>query len=157
MDGIWSGDGLTPEGGLRVALSAFDDKSPPPAPGELAAVLGRALGTWDDLIAHVEATYPPITQLWNFAGAKYGWSLRLKCKDRVVLYMTPQAGVFLLGLVLGEKTAQAAHEMELPDSVLPLIDAAPRYAEGRGIRLPVITGDDLAAVRALAALKMAKR
>ena len=157
MDGIWSGDGLTPEGGLRVALSAFDDKSRPPAPGELAAVLGRALGTWDDLIAHVEATYPPIIQQWNFAGAKFGWSLRLKCKDRVVLYMTPQAGAFLLGLVLGEKAAQAAREMDLPDSVLPLIDAAPRYAEGRGIRLPVVTGDDLAAVRALAALKMAKR
>ncbi|MBK9305378.1 MAG: DUF3788 family protein [bacterium] len=74
-----------------------------------------------------------------------------------MLYMTPQAGAFQLGLVLGEKAAQAAHEMDLPDSVLPLIDAAPRYAEGRGIRLPVVTGDDLAAVRALAALKMAKR
>jgi hypothetical protein len=139
------------------SLSAFDDKSRPPASGELAEVLGPALRPWDDLIAHVAATYPPITQLWNFAGAKYGWSLRLKCKDRVVLYMTPQADAFLLGIVLGERAAQAAHEMDLPDSVLPLIDAAPRYAEGRGIRLPVATGDDLAAVRALAALKMAKR
>lgn len=144
-------------GRFRVALSAFDDKSRPPAPDELAEVLGQALRPWDDLIAHVEATYPPITQLWNFAGAKYGWSLRLKCKDRVVLYMTPQAGVFQLGLVLGEKAAQAAHDANLPDSVLSLIDAAPRYAEGRGIRLPVATGDDLSAVRTLAALKMAKR
>ena len=140
-----------------MALSAFDDKSRPPAPDELAEVLGQALRPWDDLIAHVEETYPPITQLWNFVGAKYGWSLRLKCKDRVVLYMTPQAGVFQLGLVLGEKAAQAAHDANLPDSVLSLIDAAPRYAEGRGIRLPVATGDDLSAVRTLAALKMAKR
>jgi len=139
------------------SLSAFDDKSRPPGPGDLAAALGPALRPWDDLIVHVEAAYPPITQLWNFAGAKYGWSLRLKCKERVVLYMTPQAGVFQLGLVLGEKAAQAAHEMDLPDSVQPLIDAAPRYAEGRGIRLPVATGDDLAAVRTLAVLKMAKR
>ncbi len=139
------------------SLSAFDDKSRPPDSADLAKVLGRALSPWDDLIAHIEATYPPITQVWSFAGAEYGWSLRLKCRDRVVLYMTPQAGVFLLGLVLGEKAAQASREMDLPDSVHPLIDAAPRYAEGRGIRLPVATGDDLAAVRTLAALKMAKR
>lgn len=139
------------------SLSAFDDKSRPPDTADLAKALGRALRLWDDLIAHIEATYPPITQQWNYAGAKYGWSLRLKRRDRVVLYMTPQAGAFLLGLVLGEKAAQAAREMDLPASVLPLIDAAPRYAEGRGIRLPVATGDDLAAVRALAALKMAKR
>lgn len=70
-----------------------------------------------------------------------GRSLRLKCKDRLVLYMT----------------VQVAHEMDLTGTIPPLIDAAPRYAEGRGIRLPVATGDDLVAVQTLAALKMAKR
>jgi hypothetical protein len=138
-----------------MALSAFDDESHPPEPGGLEAVLGWSAGLWDDLVAHVAASYPPITQLWNFAGAKTGWSLRLKRRDRIVLYMTPQPGGFLLGVVLGEKAARAAHDAGLPEAVLALIDDAPRYGEGRGIRLAVSTGDDLAAARILAALKMA--
>ncbi len=138
-----------------MALSAFDDKSRPPKPGELEAVLGDSAGLWDELVAHVEGAYPPVTQLWNFSGAKYGWSLRLKRRERIVLYMTPQPGGFLLGVVLGEKAAKAAHDSGLPKSVLILIDGAPRYAEGRGIRLVVSSAGDLAAARTLAALKMA--
>jgi uncharacterized protein YdhG (YjbR/CyaY superfamily) len=140
-----------------VALSAFDEESHPPEPGGLEAVLGQSADLWDQLVTHVAEAYPPITQLWHFAGAKYGWSLRLKRRDRIVLYMTPQPGSFLLGVVLGETAAQAAHDSGLPEPVLALIDGAPRYGEGRGIRLAVSTGDDLAAARTLAALKMAKR
>jgi hypothetical protein len=96
-----------------------------------------------------------VTEQWNFPGAKYGWSLRLKRKDRVTLYLIPQAGHFLVGVVLGEKAVKAAHECGLPDVVLSQIDNAPRYAEGRGIRLPVTGRDDLFAVQKLAAVKMA--
>jgi hypothetical protein len=138
-----------------MALSSFDDKSHPPKPAELKKVLGKSAGLWDELVSHVTGSHPPITEQWNFSGAKYGWSLRLKRKDRIVLYLTPQAGVFLAGIVLGEKAAKAAHESGLPDSTLTLIDSAPRYAEGRGIRLAVATRRDLLAVKQLAALKMA--
>jgi hypothetical protein len=44
----------------------------------------------------------------------------------------------------------------LPEPVLALIDGAPRYGEGRGIRMAISTGDDLVAAQMLAALKMAK-
>lgn len=138
-----------------MALSAFDDKSRPPKPGELEAVLGHSAGLWDELVAHVEDTYAPVTRLWSFSGAKYGWSLRLKRRERIVLYMTPQSGAFLLGIVLGEKAAKAAHDSGLPGRILELVDGAPRYAEGRGIRLVVSNAGDLAAARVLAALKMA--
>jgi hypothetical protein len=39
--------------------------------------------------------------------------------------------------------------------VLALVDAAPRYAEGRGIRLSVTRVEDLAAIQELVAVKMA--
>ena len=139
-----------------MVLSALDDESHPPGPGELEAVLRGSAEPWEQLVAHVTAVYPPITQIWTFAGAKYGWSMRLKRRDRVVLYMTPQPGSFLLGVVLGEKAAKAAHDSGLPAPVLALIDDAPRYGEGRGIRFTVSTAEDLAAALALAALKMAK-
>lgn len=138
-----------------MALSAFDEKAHPPGLPKLRAVLGRSAGPWDELISSVAAAHAPIVEAWSFAGAKYGWSLKLKRKDRVVLYMTPQHGYFLLGVVLGEKAAKAAHASGLPQEVLALIDSVPHYAEGRGIRLPITTRADLATALALAAVKMA--
>ncbi len=137
-----------------MALSAFDDEAGPPEAGELASVLGRASGLWDELVRHMVETYPPVTEAWNHGGDKFGWSLRLKRKDRILLYLTPQLGQFLLGVVLGELAFERAHEESAPDPVLEVIDAAPRYGEGRGIRIPMRTEDDLAVALALAALKL---
>jgi hypothetical protein len=136
-----------------VALSAFEDTSHPPGAGELKRMLGKSAPLWDQLIAETREAHAPITEDWNFAGAKYGWSLRLKQRDRVVLYMTPQAGQFLLGVALGGK-AVAAADASVPASVRALIDDAPRYAEGRGIRFAVTKRADVAAAGHLAALKM---
>jgi len=111
---------------------------------------------WARLVSHVAERYPPITEQWSHAGKKFGWSMRLRRKERVVLYMTPQVGQFLVGVVLGERAAKAAHEAGLPDGVLALIDNAPAYAEGRGIRVPVTSEDDLAPVRQLVAIKLAR-
>jgi hypothetical protein len=83
-----------------------------------------------------------------------GWSLRLKRGKQVVLYMTPQTGAFLAGIVLGEKAVRTAHESDVTRAVLTIIDRAPRYAEGRGIRIRVATRSDLRVVQQLAALKM---
>ena len=139
-----------------MALSAFDDKSRPPDAAEVKDVLGTSAGLWDRLIAHVAENHDPITEEWSFSGATNGWSLRLRRKERGVVYMIPQAGGFLAGVVLGEKAASAAHERDLPDAVLRLIDAAPRYAEGRGIRLRVATRGDLRTLQRLIELKMAR-
>ncbi len=137
-----------------MALSAFDDPALPPAPASLRKSLGDAARSWTDLVAHVAATCPPIEEAWSFSGAKYGWSLRLKRGERVLVYLTPQEGRFLAGFVLGEKAIAAATGNGLPPAVLSLLDAAPRYAEGRGIRVTVGPGDDLSTVRHLVALKV---
>jgi hypothetical protein len=97
----------------HMAVSAFGDESCPPESRELEAVLGQSAELWEGLVAHVTAAYPPIAQLWNFAGVKYGWSLRLKRRGRIVLSMTPRPGGLLLGVVLGEKAARIAHDSGL--------------------------------------------
>jgi len=137
-----------------MALSAFDDRTHRPDPTDLKGTLGRAAGLWDQLVSHVADRYAPITELWQFTGAKYGWSLRLRRLERTVLYLTPQRGVFLVGMALGEKAVHAALQGNLPAEVRAVIDEAPRYAEGRGIRLPVARKRDLRAVGILAAAKM---
>lgn len=137
-----------------MALSAFDDKNQPPDAVAIDRVLGRSARHWQQLITHVTAECPPITQHWHFAGPKFGWSLRLKQKDRIVLYLIPQQGHLLASIVLGEKAARAAHEGGVPTALLAIIEAAPRYAEGRGIRMQVSTAKDVKAIRQLVALKM---
>ncbi|HEX7678287.1 MAG TPA: DUF3788 domain-containing protein, partial [Thermoanaerobaculia bacterium] len=123
----------------------------------LRRVLGTAASPWDDLVAHIKETYPPVGETWNFAGPKYGWSLRLTKPERVILYLIPQEGRFLVGIVLGTKAVSAAHDAALPASVLKAIDEAPRYAEGTGLRLPVSEAGHLPPIRKLAALKMTLR
>lgn len=138
-----------------MALSAFDDKSQPPETRELKRILGKSAALWNQLVAYVCDGYGPLKDEWNFSGAKYGWSLRLKRKDRAILYLTPQAGQFQVGVALGEKAVRAAHERGLPDAVLSLLDRAPKYAEGRGIRLPVSGRAELRIAQHLADAKMA--
>lgn len=138
-----------------MALSAFDDKSKSPQAGDLERTLGAASAHWDSLIAHVSSEYAPLELTWGFAGAKWGWSLRLKQKKRTVLYMTPCKGLFLAGFALGEKAVRAAHDGSLPHSVLACIDEAKKYAEGRAVRLEIKNEKDLEATKRLAAIKMA--
>ena len=138
-----------------MALSAFADKAHEPQPAELHKVLGRSGARWDELVAFVESQYSPLTVSWGFAGSKWGWSLRLKQRKRTVLYMTPCKRHFLVGFALGEKAVRAAHSVPLHETVLALIDAAPKYAEGRGVRIEVRTRSDVESVKQLAAVKMA--
>ena len=137
-----------------MALSAFAEKTREPDPAALDEVLGPAAALWHRLVADVTRRHAPIAGQWTFSGAQYGWSLRLKRPDRVVLYLTPQGGRFLAGVVLGEKAARAARDGGASQAVLALIEGAPRYAEGRGIRMPVARPGDLQTVRRLLALKM---
>lgn len=135
-------------------LSAFGDAARQPTAAELAATLGPAAEAWDSLIAHVTGAYGPVVAQWNLASAKLGWSVRLKKGDRILLYLIPQAGRFLVGVVLGGQAVAAARAADLPAAVRRALSEAPRHAEGTGLRLPVRGADDLPAIEILTALKM---
>lgn len=138
-----------------MALSAFDDKSREPRKEELADVLLDAGELWNELVSHLESELDPLAEDWTFSGKKWGWAMRLKHKNRAVLYMTPSNGFFYVGLALGEKAVAAAHESDLPQSVLDVIDGSQKYAEGRAVRLEVRMRHDLDTVLQIARIKMA--
>jgi len=138
-----------------MALSVFEDKAHVPSPAELTRVLGGSARLWFRIVDEVTREHGPVVEQWNHAGARFGWSLRLRRKDRVVLYLTPQSKGFLAGVVVGEKAARAARERRLPAAALALLEAAPRYAEGRGVRLTVRTLKEVEIVLHLVALKLA--
>jgi hypothetical protein len=138
-----------------MALSAFDDQSAPPDARTLATALGRTSGLWKRLIADLQGRHGPLVEEWNFSGKAYGWSLRLKQPTRVFVYLTPCESHFLASFVLGGKAYEATQTADLPASIQALIEQAPKYAEGRGMRIPVRSAADADAVRTLAAIKFA--
>jgi hypothetical protein len=137
-----------------MALSAFDDKSRPPQDAELEATLKRSWVAWNQLRELIAARFPALSEEWGFTSKSTGWGLRLKQKQRTILYMTPREGHFLASFALGENAVKAAHASDLPESVLAVIDAAKKYAEGRGVRLEVRSAKDVQSVEKLAICKM---
>jgi hypothetical protein len=138
-----------------MALSVFDDKSRKPQEDDLAATLGGAYMHWIEMTKRIDSTFGPLSMEWGFASKSTGWGLRLTTEKRTVLYMTPCKGYFLASFALGEKAVKAAHESDLPASLLEVIDGAKKYAEGRGVRLEVRSAGDALNVEKLAAIKMA--
>jgi hypothetical protein len=138
-----------------IEPGAFVDKAKKPTAGTVAARLGRTNDLWLKMKDVISAQHAPVIEEWVFGGKNYGWSLRLKHRKRAVLYLTPCEGYFRAGLALGDRAARAAAEAGLPASALALIENAPRFAEGRAIRIEVRRAADVRLVAGLAAIKMA--
>lgn len=139
-----------------MALSALDDKSQVPTEESLTAVLGPARKRWDGLVAALASEYGPLTENWGYSGRQWGWSLALKQKKRTIVYLTPAKSFFRAGFALGEKAVAAAQRGGLSPAVCSLIESAPRYAEGRAVRLEVRSAKDVRQVLIIAAAKMGR-
>jgi hypothetical protein len=134
-----------------MSPNAFIGRTKPPTDDELSSELGAARVLWDELIT--ELALP--TQEWNSYSPKAGWSLKLILKKRTILYLAPCHGRFRVAFILGAKAVEAARQSKLPKAVLKIIDEAPRYPEGTGVRLEIAARKDLAAVKKLAEAKLA--
>jgi len=133
-----------------MSPNAFIGRTKPPTDDELSAELGAARVLWDELLAELAL---PI-QEWNSYSPKAGWSLKLKLGKRTIVYLAPCRGRFRVAFVLGAKAVEAARQSNLPKAVMKIIDEAPRYAEGTGVRLEITARKDLTAVRRLAEVKL---
>jgi len=94
-------------------------------------------------------------QEWKSSGMKYGWSLRLKQKKKNIVYLSPCAGCFRVAFVLGDRAVEAARNSGLSKTTVQVLDEAPHYPEGTGVRLMVKSAKDLADIRKLALVKLA--
>jgi hypothetical protein len=135
-------------------VNAFIGKKTRPTEAEVAAALGSIAALWKQLVDWMAEQGAGESE-WNSSGAKYGWSLRLKQKKRNIVYLSPCEGCFRVSFALGDKAVAAARKSDLAKSTIKLLDEAPRYAEGTGVRLMVKADKDLAAIKKLALIKMA--
>jgi hypothetical protein len=135
-------------------VNAFIGKTARPTDAEVAAALGVTAALWKQLVDWMAEQGAGESE-WNSSGAKYGWALRLKVKKRNIVYLGPCDGCFRVSFILGDKAMAAARKSDLAKSTLKVLDDAPRYAEGTGVRLMVKAAKDLAAIKKLALIKMA--
>jgi hypothetical protein len=132
----------------------FVGKAKKPSDSELAAELGPAKMLWDQVVTGLAKEQEIDTQEWNSYSKKAGWSLRLKHKERNIVYLSPHRACFTASFALSDKAVQAARESGLSPPVLKIIGEAKRYAEGTAVRIEVKTSKDLAVVKKLAAVKL---
>jgi hypothetical protein len=133
--------------------NAFVGKLDPPSEAEVAAALGSAALLWTELIHWMAEVAGADVQEWKSYSPKSGWSLALKAKKRTIVWLGPCKGSFRVVFILGDKAVRAARQSHLPKEVSDLIEDAPRYPEGTGIRLQVRRPGDLPPVRKLAHIK----
>ena len=70
--------------------SIFLDKTKKPTQKDLKVALGKSYSYWKSIYDLVYLKYPNALSEWNFPGQKYGWSVRIKDKKRVILYLLPK-------------------------------------------------------------------
>ena len=134
--------------------NAFINK-PKPTDAELAAALGPAKAIWDQLLADLTRECEVNVQEWNSYSPKAGWSLRVKRKSRTIVWIAPCLGCFRVAFIFGDKAMQVARQSKWPKQVNKVMDEAPKYPEGTGIRLKVKSSRDIGTLKKLAAIKLA--
>jgi hypothetical protein len=140
---------------MNIEPSAFADQSGAPGRDALEATLGSAYRWWEALEVRLAIDHDPLVADWTYSGRRHGWALRLKHRDRPIVYLTPLAGRLRANLAIPERAMTAALEADLPGAVLGIVASAPAYAEGRAVRFEVASEEDVAAVLCLARIRMA--
>ena len=136
------------------AQNAFLGKTTRPSESDLEKALGRAMPLWDQLVAQLASEHDVATREWKSYSAKNGWSLRLMRGKRTIVWLAPYAGCFQVAFIFGERAVTAIRQAAVPARVLRMLDKAPKYPEGTGLRFEIKTAKDIAVVKKLAAIKL---
>jgi hypothetical protein len=137
-----------------MSANAFVNQPNPPTEAELATALGASRVVWDQLLADLAREHGVNVCAWKGYSPKAGWSLRVKRKERTIVWLSPPQGSFTAAFILGDNAVRAARQSRLPQRVVKALKEAPKYAEGTGVRLEVKSSRDLGALRQLAASKL---
>ena len=125
-----------------------------PSAEDFLDLLGPASALWSELQEAIRAECPAMTERWVYGGRKYGWSCRLERGNKGILYMTPDAGHFRVGLALTD----AAREAVFAGTIVLFVFVVATFGQGDGgwpVRMPVRTAADVAVALNLAEIKLA--
>lgn len=110
-----------------MSPNAFINKPKQPTDAELSVALGPAKAVWDKLLAELAQEFSVNVHEWNSYSLKAGWSLRVKRKERTIVWLGPREGSFMAAFILGDKAMRAALQSKFPQRVIKALNEAPKY------------------------------
>lgn len=134
--------------------NAFIGRAKPPRDADLAAALGGAKPLWDEIVVAMAGELGLAPSDWKNYGPKHGWALKLQRGKRTIVHLAPCTGSVHVVFILGERAVAAARAARLGATATKLLDAAPRYPEGTGVRIDLTRPRQLPLVRKLARIKL---
>jgi hypothetical protein len=134
--------------------NAFVGHTKAPSDADLAAALGAAKPLWDEIVVGMARELGLTGSEWKSYSVKQGWALQLRRGKRNIVHLAPCQGSFRVLFILGERAVAAARAARLGATAAKLIDDAPRYPEGTGIRLEVSRERQIPLIRRLARIKL---
>ena len=137
-----------------MAESIFEDKSKAPTEAEFEKALGASASLFMNIEKHLIEKLGEIEREWKFYGKKAGWTVALVHSGRRLLHLIPRSGFFTVIITLGKKAVTASRTIGLPADIISSIEDAREYAEGRSIRLDIVSEKDVLPVKQLLSIKM---
>ena len=134
--------------------NAFIGRTKAPSDADLAAALGTVEPLWDEIVVGMAEELGLTGSEWKSYGVKHGWALQLRRGKRNIVHLAPCEGSIRVLFILGDRAVAAARATKLGARAAKLIDDAPRYPEGTGIRLEVSRPRQIPLVRKLARIKL---
>lgn len=136
-------------------ISIFTDKDQKPVIADLMQPLAETFPLWMKIREFVLEKYPTGLEEWNFPGAKYGWSFRIKDKKRAIVYFLPREGFFKIAFVFGTKAMNEILTSNISEKIKSDLQNAKVYAEGRGVWIEVKDDLNLTDIKKLIEIKLA--
>jgi len=134
--------------------NAFIGRTKPPGDEDVAAALGDVKPLWDEIVVGLSQEFGLTRSEWKSYGVKHGWSLKLLRGKRTIVHLAPCTGSIHVLFILGDRAVAAARAARLGATAAKVLDAAPRYPEGTGVRIEVSRPRQLPLVRRLARIKL---
>jgi len=127
-----------------------------PSKAELEGLLGSAIPLWDGILELARKSHAPLDPVWKPSKTAFGCMCLLQQKKRTLLYLIPEDGEIRIAIVLGERAFQLAMASSLPEVIKSLLLEAKPYVEGRGIRFPITSREELPMIAELLRIKTAR-
>jgi hypothetical protein len=134
--------------------NAFIGRAKAPSDADVAGALGPVKPLWDEIVVGMAHELGLTASEWKSYGVKHGWVLQLRRGKRNIVHLAPCTGSIHVLFILGDRAVAAARAGRLAASAAKLLDEAPRYPEGTGVRLEVSRQRQVPLVRKLARIKV---
>ena len=91
---------------IPMMTNAFIGRTEPPDDEARAAALGPVSAIWDRLLADLARECGATTREWRCYSPKSGWSLRVKRKQRTIVWLSPCQDCFNVLFIFGAKAME---------------------------------------------------